>query len=1747
MAFVFEDAPTPAGRFIFEDNMPGLSSYLKDTANGVVPLQGADSFRPSATIPGVKPLQPSYPSPTQKTIVSGVKDFGGAAIGQLESAAQMAGGFAAFPVDVGVTLGATIGTLARGGSMDESTQNIQDMQAFIHPYLVYEPKTTAGKKASAGIGKFLDWLIHRPAETAGGMAQAVIEPMAGKTAGAIGGAVAEAGLNLAGYAALLGSLGAGSKKIGIIKEKIAERRPLTNKEVWDFEQHLKEGARITKGLSLPPEDILNALTGRQASKSAVGYISVLSSRERNLLARALLKKETIPVSTPTIAPIENRGLKLPSPEIQTATAPPIAAAPVSPVSDQLGIRRITNPPAADTRLMRAGSEIANTPVIELSKVKGRFVFEDTLPDERMAGSDAVAVVRENMATEKNIRHYTAKENIPSILQQGFDTTRKPIHGIGGHEAGEKISKWGKDVLYFTTDDTRWNTAKIFVGEGKGNIDRDIYDYKKQAWGKEINAYKSIQLSAISANIKPDAKIAVIDSLSRAEEFLGHHINRFEFIHQLIDKARKDGVDILNLKNPNGTAWNDITPDKNGNLNRYEGLTGGSGKDDYFILNKNAIKIKAPVMAKPTQEFGLTAQATTQAKAPRLKQNNLLDIQPKFPETKIVTKDAGNTMLDEIRAREAEGKQLGIKFGKKVAKAKISSLSNFVRKQGGLSNKKESMKGELRRFTFKEGYNLINNKTGKTLDDMVEAAWGAGFFGENRPSINEFLDALENDVNAKKGAFGKRVYSMEDADEVYRLELEAEWKKHKGEVGAISLSGMPSGLARKFVKRTQEFFEPTSTIPDSDAYKIARYRKYGWADRTERLAQHVFERLEKLSPEVRKDMFYFLDGKNTLMDLPKATRPLAQSLQTVNNMIGRMLLKRGKISPETYRKHENNYVRYFYTEHFVEKTNANAIVKGNRIDTTAFEGRIDPKIIENLGGKEYVDKAVYEGLLKIAESLGIRHRRVKAAGRGALGHAERGTGRIVTQYATEISVLAHEIGHQLDFKYGLWDKIVRDARGISEHTGKITQEASSAKRYEIQKELRTLADLFFKGSESTVTEYMKKKVRAKAEKLARLLEAYIHAPEQFKSVAPTVYEIYDKFLESHPELTPLRRIKPEIALTEEQLKGYQVVSEGGKPYSKPFLSLDVAKSELARQQERVALLRKEMGFIEDVAVAQPLGMASSLLNIGNIDFFKTVADNPDWTWLPSFVEIKTEGKPIKMSIGRLVDEVAAATKTYKELPESPEVEARLERLQGALDMAMEQTKNMPDGYYRMPNSPTYGDLAGAFVRKEIAKDILSLMPHGPGRLAELSITLDTIAKIEAKGMAAFKISKTALNLPTIIRNIVSNPFQMMMDGVHPWEIPTAVIKAIQSRKTKDGDFHAALKRGLFKTNMQVTELNEVLDIVGAIGPNPSYYDIVKQLMRLTKFYGHIDDLFKHASYIYWKGKGLTENQAALKAQDTGMDYSLAHPTIKSARRHIIPFASYSYKMISKTARTLRYRPWIIAAMLAIPSILTEISLRTLNLTKEEYKALMDKMPSLIKRGMYVVVPWRSSEGDVQWVNVEYFLPIQNLWKGVKDVYRSNYGEAIKDTGLGGPFIDIMTVINTARGDESPEDPFTGQPIFNRMDTRAVKAGKLAQWLYERWMPSMLTRYGAVGYLDRYKEGQKDKYGRTVTLPQAAGRLFGVNIIAPTAKQGRIERYAKIKQLQADFFKYKRDNPNMTEKELSALRTRYKTKLRELQGD
>ena len=917
----------------------------------------------------------------------------------------------------------------------------------------------------------------------------------------------------------------------------------------------------------------------------------------------------------------------------------------------------------------------------------------------------------------------------------------------------------------------------------------------------------------------------------------------------------------------------------------------------------------------------------------------------------------------------------------------------------------------------------------------------------------------------------------------------------------------SELQNPITKGVAHFISPLSTLPNASEYLMMRGEAKGQVARNSSFVKYVRKSLRNLDDDTASLMYQVIDGQLDVDSLPEQYRRQAISLRNFNNRQGKMLVKRGAISPEAQKGMENRYIKYSYLKYLVNEQKGG----GTGINVGALKGRADPVIKERIRGVEYVDKNVYEKLLGVAKELGVSHERAYKVGRTNIGQSSGSN--IKSQFATELSVLAHELGHQLDSKYNMWNVIVKDAIGIGKR-GKQTKSASSIERGDIQKELRALSDLTWEGSE--VSDYLKQKARKSPEKMAHMLEAYIHAPEMFKESAPKAYAAFEKFIISKPELKPLTEIMQRISLKKLTSATYNVVSRGGKKY-KSGLNLQEAISEKIKIEGTLATHRKEIGQITDIRIAMPISMSSGLQNIAAIDRFLKIVSKPEFIYEPSLVEV--EGK--KLGLFALKEELDTQRKVYEAMP-NKDTKSRLNLLEDAYNEATEMSQNFPSDYEQIPDTKRFGSLRGVIIRKEIYRDIMPLFATDELK-GVAGKTVNVLSKGVSGGMTLFKLSKVVFNLPAYPRNGISNIFQFNIKGTPLYEIPTWLYKSVSGLISQTPEHRRAFRSGLFQSNFSEGELKEIRQELQSMqSGNPSWYNIIGHMVNLSKYYGKIDDIFKFAIFLEETSKGSTEAEAINQAQKWGMDYSLVHPSVKLARRYVLPFATYFYKVTPLLVEAAAKRPWVIAKYSLVPYILAEAAKASLGLSDDEWKRAKRKLMALMKEGkMPLPLLTRSPEGNIQWIDVGAFIPGFNIYKVSLDISQGRLSDAIRDFGVSNPYADVYSVLQSARGDDPPIDPYTRKEIYNRYDTPSLKAFKTTEWLYNRWAPTMLTRQGALGWT--FAIGEKDKkYGKTVTPAQGWARWFGVNINTSTPKQDAIAAYAKIREMEDSLKKGLLDN-------------------------
>lgn len=164
-------------------------------------------------------------------------------------------------------------------------------------------------------------------------------------------------------------------------------------------------------------------------------------------------------------------------------------------------------------------------------------------------------------------------------------------------------------------------------------------------------------------------------------------------------------------------------------------------------------------------------------------------------------------------------------------------------------------------------------------------------------------------------------------------------------------------------------------------------------------------------------------------------------------------------------------------------------------------------------KEAFDAGMREATLDLLKDLGVPHERLaRIGGKGRWGYevdvpGRPGTERIVTKFGGPDFVIWHELGHVFHNRYADLKRLM---------TATPAMEA----------ELTALAT---ERLDSTSPKSFRANVETMPEKMAVVLQAYVHAPELMGKIAPTVKLALESFIKAHPELEPINDIRPGLRL------------------------------------------------------------------------------------------------------------------------------------------------------------------------------------------------------------------------------------------------------------------------------------------------------------------------------------------------------------------------------------------------------------------------------------------------------------------------------------------------------------------------------------------------------------------------------------------------------------------------------------------
>ena len=422
----------------------------------------------------------------------------------------------------------------------------------------------------------------------------------------------------------------------------------------------------------------------------------------------------------------------------------------------------------------------------------------------------------------------------------------------------------------------------------------------------------------------------------------------------------------------------------------------------------------------------------------------------------------------------------------------------------------------------------------------------------------------------------------------------------------------------------------------------------------------------------------------------------------------------------------------------------------------------------------------------------------------------------------------------------------------------------------------------------------------------------------------------------------------------------------------------------------------------------------------------------------------------------------------------------------LNSSQEAAWAKQNGLGKVVDDARLGPISGKYLPIRMAEDFNQAI-RMPGEVERLWLTFNS----------AWKLSKTAFNLPTSGHNVASNALTFAyLDGISPmnpanWKFYKEAATASKNnpvwRKMVEANFagtggrYAGEIRGLMEdaANFDTYLRNSLLR--GA----------KKGVQGVQEFYGAQDDIFKMAAVLKRVKAGMSVEDAIADARKWWPDNARASKIARWLSNaplgsSFIRFTDQAMRIAGRAAVEHPVRLGMIASM---PLMLNALSRSWLGLSKDNKE---EKMMEEGRSYAEPLVPWRDNKGRLQTFDMRYIIPLAN------DVLpEQRYGM------LKLPIVGNTPVATAMLEQFSGRDRFTGREFVNdEMSTGQnlkARTGQLAKTLAP--VPSMLT-YG-VKDIKNAATGQSERVLSHAILNQ----LTGVNIQTPYIAERNVRKIAR----------------------------------------
>ncbi len=372
----------------------------------------------------------------------------------------------------------------------------------------------------------------------------------------------------------------------------------------------------------------------------------------------------------------------------------------------------------------------------------------------------------------------------------------------------------------------------------------------------------------------------------------------------------------------------------------------------------------------------------------------------------------------------------------------------------------------------------------------------------------------------------------------------------------------------------------------------------------------------------------------------------------------------------------------------------------------------------------------------------------------------------------------------------------------------------------------------------------------------------------------------------------------------------------------------------------------------------------------------------------------------------------------------------------------------------------GDLSGKYMPEQMAKMLDGIIGESAG-------------KIESRIVGAFKYSKVVLSPAAAARNMISNmTLNWWKLGIPPYRLDlyADAFMDVFVRKEKSEIYKRAEDVGLNASTFASQELNFLIDGVegqGAFGKVTGAARRVKE--TIGNIYQGEESMAKLVAFKQALKKGMSDEDAWKQAESATFNYAQVTPFIRRLRSSIwgAPFITFSVKALPVALGAISGKGTGLGSGASLFTSTSRVAffqrvrqaLNSLNddkETKEEY----EQMPSYMRDGFYVKLPWKDEHDRSMYFDLTYIIPFGDLLGGNVFNAKQDPETGLKQNvaqDLIANFPALQAIVDIGKNKD-----FVGNKIVKETGSGTEKTQDIAEYLIKFLAPPVAGGQIGVGY-------------------------------------------------------------------------------------